>query len=50
MRERGLKYGSDGSIQDVLVVAPYAGAWIEIFSPPLYNRKSNRRSLCGSVD
>ena len=42
MQERGLKYRSALLSYFAWIVAPYAGAWIEIISDMLY-------SLCGNV-
>ena len=49
MRERGLKPISLASQYEVLV-APYAGAWIETPNARSGNLELGRRSLCGSVD
>ena len=49
-RERGLKSGCP--VEKVLApdVAPFAGAWIEIYFPRVPRPERFRRSLRGSVD
>ena len=49
-RERGLKYIHPVSPNTLCKVAPFAGAWIEIFQRRLWNSCVRSRSLRGSVD
>ena len=50
MRERGLKYEQDEPLLVPALVAPHAGAWIEILSYLPVALYVNGRSPCGSVD
>ena len=49
-RERGLKSVYNKLYESSLLVAPFAGAWIEILMKSLHTRRICRRSLRGSVD
>ena len=49
-RERGLKFEQLNSKMFDIEVAPFAGAWIEIFLSRLYRTPISCRSLRGSVD
>ena len=49
-RERGLKSTITPFIMPICPVAPFAGAWIEIYYYAFYNAYMPRRSLRGSVD
>ena len=49
-RERGLKSEAGQHINYVTIVAPFAGAWIEITSDTGTLSGIYRRSLRGSVD
>ena len=49
-RERGLKCRYNASGDDGLVVAPFAGAWIEIIGVNSKFYGNYSRSLRGSVD
>ena len=49
-RERGLKFLAEIAHIQNAVVAPFAGAWIEIPQPPTLLELLNSRSLRGSVD
>ena len=49
-RERGLKYFCLHPDCLQSVVAPLAGAWIEMLVGAVPGHKANRRSPCGSVD
>ena len=48
--ERGLKLGSFGPLGIIHRVAPYMGAWIEIFAVDVAIAADSGRSLYGSVD
>ena len=50
MQERGLKSSKGGEDLLKILVAPYAGAWIEIFSVVFGIMPVRCRSLCRSVD
>ena len=49
-RERGLKSTDKETELQAKIVAPLAGAWIEIFSDLNYVDQDKRRSPRGSVD
>ena len=49
-RERGLKSVTVNVAPDIGLVAPFAGAWIEIASVGVYLCTARCRSLRGSVD
>ncbi|SPF49131.1 hypothetical protein SBF1_4320011 [Candidatus Desulfosporosinus infrequens] len=49
-RERGLKSGLDVLQLAGCLVAPYAGAWIEILGAVKNHKVDSGRSLRGSVD
>ena len=49
-RERGLKYCRVDLTFDSGLVAPFAGAWIEIYSKDSSTNSRQSRSLRGSVD
>ena len=50
MQERGLKLTIGLNLQSQYLVAPYAGAWIEIGIGAQERGLQERRSLCRSVD
>ena len=50
VRERGLKFTNCIDPLADQLVAPCAGAWIEIYSSELVKVVSSVGSLCGSVD
>ena len=49
-RERGLKFNWIDITSESDLVAPFAGAWIEIVMDAELRAKVSRRSLRGSVD
>ena len=49
-RERGLKSGGTAGCQPSLIVAPLAGAWIEITDLSIKAAQASGRSPRGSVD
>ena len=50
LRERGLKLYGWKTMKECENVAPFAGAWIEIYPYHSIMAPQVRRSLCGSVD
>ena len=49
-RERGLKFFVMSKINNASGVAPFAGAWIEMYTGSRFGIEFARRSLRGSVD